>query len=208
MKEVGLDILNNYIPKPAVQIVTDIINNYKIHLIISKERSRTIGNYRHPGIYKNHRISINQNLNQYEFLITFIHELAHLLCYEQYHNKVDAHGKEWKNIYSNLLIKFTQLSIFPNDIEFCLQKTIKNPAATANGELELIQTLKKYNLNDGNTVFIEQLSENAIFKLKNKPTLFKKGPLRRKYYVCEDIKTKKKYLIHSICEVENIIVNC
>ena len=202
MKPVGFEILEKYLPQTAVSLVIDIIKNYKIHLKINQERKRTIGNYRHPGLYNNHRISINHNLNKYAFLITFIHEFAHLLCYEKYKNKVEPHGIEWKNIYSNLLIEFTKLPIFPPDILHCLQKTIKNPAATANGELELIKILKKYDTNNTDYVFIETIPENSLFCIKNKNIIYKKGPLRRKYFLCEDIKTNQKYLIHSICEVK------
>ena len=44
-------------------------------------------------MYNNHRISVNGNLNKYSFLITLIHELAHLLTFTQYKNRVDPHGR-------------------------------------------------------------------------------------------------------------------
>jgi SprT protein len=45
-------------------------------------RSSKLGDYRPPQRGLPHRISVNHNLNQHEFLITLIHEMAHLLCWE------------------------------------------------------------------------------------------------------------------------------
>ncbi|MGI9138821.1 MAG: SprT-like domain-containing protein, partial [Sediminibacterium sp.] len=85
-------------------------------------------------------------MNKYEFLITLLHELAHLLCFEQYRNRVEAHGKEWKTIYGSLLAAFIKLDVFPEDINKALKKTLLNPAATANGETKLLLVLRKYNI--------------------------------------------------------------
>ena len=76
-----------------------------------------LGDYRNAVNGKNHRVTVNGNLNTYAFLITLLHELAHLLAYEQYGNRIFAHGKEWKSIYGKLLHDFLSRKIFPEDIE-------------------------------------------------------------------------------------------
>ena len=75
---------------------------------VTKKRQSVLGDYRHSAIGKNHRISINGNLNKYEFLITLLHELAHLFTFEKFANKVEPHGKEWKHFYGSLLADFLQ----------------------------------------------------------------------------------------------------
>ena len=45
------------------------------------------------------QITINNNLNEYGFLITALHEFAHLLVYEKYKNKVHPQGSEWKKLF-------------------------------------------------------------------------------------------------------------
>jgi predicted SprT family Zn-dependent metalloprotease len=74
---------------------------------------------------KNHRISVNGNLNKFSFLITLLHELAHLLAFENYGNRIQAHGKEWKFVYSNLLKDFIDKKIFPPDVESALKNLYK-----------------------------------------------------------------------------------
>ena len=150
---------------------------------------------------KNHRISINGNLNQFEFLITLLHELAHLLTFEKFSNKVEPHGKEWKTIYSALLIDFVQQQIFPPDIVKALQKSIINPAATANGETELLMVLRNYNQKKREGYFhIADLPVGAIFQTED-GRIFKKGNKRRKRFACVEIATGHKYSISPISEV-------
>ena len=130
-----LAALSAYLPDGTFEPVVQLINQYKVHLTVTRARKSVLGDYRHAVLGANHKITVNGNLNKYEFLITLLHELAHLLCFEQYRNRVEAHGKEWKNIYSALLVSFIQLGIFPADIQKSLQKTLLNPAATANGAI-------------------------------------------------------------------------
>ncbi len=89
----------------------------------------------------NHRISVNGNLNVYSFLITLLHELAHLLTFEQHGNRVQSHGREWKNIYGQLLDQFLKNKKFPPDIEKELLQSLKNPAATSCAEDDLLRVL-------------------------------------------------------------------
>jgi len=165
-----LEALKAYLPDGAFEPVVHLINQYKVHLTVTKARKSVLGDYRHAALGANHKISVNGNLNKYEFLITLLHELAHLLCFEQFKNRVEPHGKEWKNIYSLLLSKFMSLGIFPLDIQKSLQKTLLNPAATANGETALLLVLRKYDAvkKEGHT-FVAHLPEGTLFEsLKGK----------------------------------------
>ena len=107
-----LEALRQFLPEGSFDPVVQLIHQYKVHLTVTKARKSVLGDYRHPFLGANHKISVNGNLNQYEFLITLLHELAHLLCYESYKNRVEAHGQEWKSIYGNLLAQFIQMDIF------------------------------------------------------------------------------------------------
>ncbi len=95
-QEVPLKQLSNYLPPGTYEPVIAFLEKYKVHLTVSRERKSILGDYRHRTHHDNHRISVNGNLNVYAFLVTLVHELAHLLTYEEYGNKVMAHGKEWK----------------------------------------------------------------------------------------------------------------
>lgn len=202
VSEHPMQALAAYLPEGSFEKVVGYIHHYKVHLTISKQRKSVLGDYRHAGHGGNHRISINGNLNKYEFLITLLHELAHLLNFEMYRNKVEPHGKEWKTFYSQLLADFVSEHLFPADIEKALQKSIINPSATANGETELLLVLRKYDpaKNNGYQHIID-IPEGAFFQTEN-GKIFQKGAKRRKRFECVEVKTGLHYTFSPVTEIK------
>ena len=197
-----MQALANYLPNNSFEPVVQYIHHYKVHLTVTKKRKSVLGDYRHAGINGTHRISINGSLNKYEFLITLLHELAHLLTFEQFKNKVEPHGKEWKNWYSKLLVDFVNRKIFTPEIEMALQKSIINPSATANGETDLLRVLRNYDeVKKEGYQTIENLAINALFTSGN-GKIFRKGNQRRKRFECLEIKTGLTYLFSPVAEVK------
>ena len=197
-----LNALNTYLPDGAFDPLLHLINYYKVHLTVTRERKSVLGDYRHAAMGSNHKITVNGNLNKFEFLITLLHELAHLLCFEQYRNRVEAHGKEWKAIYGQLLAQFIQLQIFPEDIKKSLQKTLLNPAATANGETALLLVLRKYNpVQKEGVVTLAHVADGTLFT-ETKGRTFRKLKVRRKRIECIEIATGNIYLFSALTEVK------
>src|SRR6202008_3828238 len=176
--------LEAFVPEGSFEQVVQYLHFYKVHLTVTKARRSVLGDYRHPFQGKNHRITVNGNLNPYEFLITLLHELAHLLTYEQFGHKVEVHGPEWKKIYRQLLSDFLQLKIFPADIEKALRRSVKNPAARANGETELLLLLRSHDRDKKPGMkLIQELPAGAVFRTSDGRT-FKKGERLRKRFRC------------------------
>ena len=199
-----LEALRQFLPDGSFDPVVQLIHQYKVHLTVTKDRKSVLGDYLHPFLGANHKISVNGNLNKYEFLITLLHELAHLLCYESYKNRVEAHGQEWKAIYGNLLAQFIQMDIFPSDIKKCLLKTIKNPAATANGETQLLLVLRKYNpIQKEGIQLVAQIAEGALFEAM-KGKIFRRGKKRRIRIECVELATGHVYSFSALTEVKLI----
>ena len=84
--------LEKYIPQASVASVFQLITSYNIHLKIVNERVTRHGDYR-KLINGQHQITINSNLNKYRFLITLIHEIAHLKTFKKYGVLIKPHGK-------------------------------------------------------------------------------------------------------------------
>jgi SprT protein len=199
-----LQALKAFLPEGAFEPVLALIHQYKLHLTVTKARKSVLGDYRHPKMGANHKISVNGNLNQYEFLITLLHELGHLLCYEQYRNRVDAHGKEWKYLYGLLLADFIQRDIFPIDIKKSLKKTILNPAATANGETALLLVLRKYDVvKKEGMAFLAHLPDGALFETE-KGKRFQKIKKRRIRIECVELTTGHVYSFSGLSEVKMV----
>ncbi len=200
-KEIPIDHLEHYLPAGTSPAVTAYLHQYKVHLVIARDRKSILGDYRHRTHHRNHRISVNGSLNRFSFLLTLLHELAHLLSFEQYGNRIAAHGKEWKNIYSQLLQQFLQDKIFPPDIEREVLRSLKNPAASSCAEDGLLRVLRKYNDHDNGHRLVEDIPVQAVFRLKD-GRIFQKGEKLRKRFKCTELKTGKLYLFSPVYEVE------
>jgi hypothetical protein len=202
-KEAPIHHLQNYLPAGTYDPVLNYLQQYKVHLTIARERKSILGDYRHRTHFTNHRISVNGNLNTYSFLITLLHELAHLLTFEQFGRSIQAHGKEWKMIYSQLLDQFLKNKIFPDIIEKELLKSLKNPAASSCAEDGLLRVLRKFNKEENKFRLVEELSSRALFCIDG-GRVFQKGERLRKRYKCKEVKTGKEYLFSPVYEVELI----
>ncbi|MEN8224062.1 MAG: SprT-like domain-containing protein [Bacteroidota bacterium] len=192
-------ILEKYIPKTSVDLIYDWLQQYNIHLKVSRKRSTKLGDYRPPQNGNGHHITVNHDLNQYAFLITLVHEVAHLIIWEKHRNKVRAHGKEWKETYRELMLPFLEMEIFPQDIHDALQSYLGKSYASSGSDLKLSRTLQKYDEVQGLT--LEMLDEGSIFRLPNGRT-FAKGKLMRKRYRCVSLDNKRIYLVNPLAKVE------
>lgn len=200
-KEAPLLQLQSFLPEGCFEEVSGYLVQHKVHLTITRQRQTILGDYRHAHVDKNHRISINGNLNKYAFLITLLHELAHLFTFELYGNKVFSHGKEWKNEYSKILARFLLKKIFPADIERTLLVSIQNPAASSCGDEKLLRVLHRYDDKNEKVLLVEALPVNSLFRIKG-GRIFKKGEKLRKRYKCVEVKTGKLYLFSGMYEAE------
>lgn len=202
-KEAPIDHLQQFLPPATYDAVLHYLQFYKVHLTVARERKSILGDYRHRTHFRNHRISVNGNLNKFSFLITLLHELAHLLTFEQFGNDVLSHGREWKMIYGKLLEQFVQNKIFPPDIERELLNSLRNPAATSCAEDGLIRILRKYDDPKTHVRLVEEIPANDLFRC-NDGRVFKKGEKMRKRFKCIEIKTGKVYLFSPVYEVEAV----
>ena len=202
-KEAPLAYLDNYLPPGASEKLLEYLHCYKVHLTITRSRKSILGDYRHATPGSNHRISVNGSLNRYSFLITLIHEIGHLVTFQQYGNQVNAHGKEWKQAYRIVLEDFLKLKLFPPDIHQTLIKSLHNLPASSCSDLSLTRVLKKYDA-QGATVLVEEIEEDGFFKTGD-GKLFSRGKQVRKRIECMETKTGKMYLFSPVYEVVSVI---
>ena len=191
--------LFQYIPKEAKSLIQDLINKDNLVVKIKEERKTRHGDYRMLPNGK-HKITINSNLNPYRFLITLIHEIAHLEAYQKYGRFIKPHGKEWKTTFQHLILPFLRPEIFPNNLLPLLAKHFKNPKASSDTDTNLALALKQYD-EENDKIFIFEIKEGVTFKLYN-GRIFKKGAKRRKRYECLEISSGKLYLFNPNAEVE------
>ena len=196
-EKVPFQQLKDYIPEGSFDGVMHYLLHYKVQLTVTRARQSILGDYRHAHQGRNHRISVNGNLNKYSFLITLLHELAHLFTYERYGHRVQAHGTEWKQQFGKILVQFLDLQIFPADIAATLTKSLRNPAASSCADEQLLRVLKKYDPIVEGHFLLEQIPAESHFEIKGK-RIFRKGELVRKRFKCQEVSTGKWYLLSLI----------
>ena len=196
-----LHALRSYLPESSFEQVAYFLQHHKVHLTITQQRESILGDYRNAVNGKNHRISVNGNLNKFSFLITLLHELAHLLAFENYGNRILAHGKEWKFVYSNLLKDFINKKIFPTDVESALKESVQNPAASSCAEEGLTRVLRRYDEKKKDVYLLEEIPRGVYFKTKD-GRIFQKGEKLRKRFRCTERNTGLVYLISPLYEVK------
>jgi SprT protein len=200
-KEAPLDYLRRWVPAEAAPPILEYLNHYQVHLTITRERKSVLGDYRHATHTSNHRISVNGNLNHYSFLITLIHELAHLVTFMEYGNGVQSHGREWKKIYRKILEEFIPLSVFPADVLTALKKNLHDLPASSCADEGLMRVLRRYDADKDGLLLVEQIPDGGCFALEDK-RVFRKGKKLRKRYQCIEVATGKLYLFSPIYEVK------
>ena len=155
----------------SISRIAKWIEILQIDLKFVKPRITKLGDFRYN--YKNGlQITINNDLNPYQTLITMVHEIAHAFVYKKFGSKIKAHGKEWKEMYKALMLNFLKPNIFPSDILSCLSLHIINPSASSNSDTELVLILRKYD--DENHYNISQIDFGQKFNFSGKIFVKKK----------------------------------
>ncbi|NLN25087.1 MAG: sprT domain-containing protein [Bacteroidetes bacterium] len=195
------EILQKYVPQASVIPVFEMIKEYGVYLKIVNERVSRHGDYRRLATGQ-HQITVNGSLNPYRFLITLVHEIAHLVAFQKYGTSIKPHGLEWKRTFQHLMIPFLRPEVFPSHLLPILARHFRNPTASSDTDTHLALALKKYDPeNDKNYIF--EIPEGSLFRLYN-GRIFKKGNKKVKRYVCEEVQTGKFYLFKPHAEVELI----
>jgi hypothetical protein len=192
-------ILYKYIPEKAVPVIAEWIYEHDFKLRIKKSRSSKYGDYRPPVNGENHQITINYDMNKYAFLITLVHEIAHLTNWNKRQNRVKPHGEEWKDEYKRLMRHFMDYEIFPIDVIEALKRYMSNPAASSCSDLNLLRVLKRYD-DRQDTILLEDVKLGSTFAY-NGSRYFIKGEQVRKRFKCKELKTKRDYLFNPLTEV-------
>jgi SprT protein len=192
--------IQKFIPPAALSMALALLDARKPMLRITKPRKTKLGDFSPHGPRGTAQITVNGDLNPYQFLVTLIHEVAHLDAFKQYGRNHKPHGIEWQTIFSNLLVPFVvHPEIFPEDLAQVLRNHIAAPRASSCSDPVLYKALQRYNKQHPNKNTVESLPMGAQFVLNRK--LFEKGPRARLRYKCVEVTSGKFFMVHPLAEV-------
>jgi SprT protein len=172
-------------PKETLHWIYLKVREEKIFLKIVKPRKRRLGDYFYNAEDREHRISLNNNLGEDFFLLTFIHELAHKKTFDRHGRKVLPHGKEWKKCFKKLLEEGLKITSDAKTVNL-LKTHFKKPMASVRIKDESYQGLTAADLKFNDKFQIKGSSITYIIKEK-----------RRTRFNCISTANNKDYVISS-----------
>lgn len=197
------DVLSKKLPLKVVDYCVELWAKEPFYFKITVARKSKLGDFRYREDRKVQVITINSDLNSYQFLLTYIHEVAHLHAFIRYGPRIQAHGIEWKSTFQQLMQPVLSDKYLPIDLLIPLRKHMINPKASSSTDLFLAKELSKYDLQEGEKLFfLSDVRPGEIFELKGRR--FEKGETRRTRVLCREVSSGKKYLIAQLAKVKMI----
>lgn len=197
-------ILLKYLPEHSVSTIVQWLQEMNVQLKISRKRNTKLGDYRPPFRHHYHRISVNHDLNPFHFLLTLIHEFAHVKTWTKYKNHVRPHGKEWKTEFIDLMKPFLNEDIFPKALLPHVVKYMSNPTSSTSNN-DLLRHLRNYDPVN-NSAILADLPDHSYFSIPN-GLVFQKLEKIRIRYKCKRIDNHRIYLINPMIYVDRVDKN-
>lgn len=197
--------LKQFLPPDSVELACSMLREYPHHLEITPPRSTKLGDFTADPRGKRHVLTVNGNLNQYAFLITLMHELAHLVCYLHHKDDVRPHGQEWKSYFKQTLGPFLRRGVFPEDIAKAISSYLSNPSASTCSDIPLSKTLARYDRNSHPDVkLLDDIPTHSKFVYGRDRRVFIKGERLRTRYRCFEEGTRYEYLFSPLVKIKHL----
>jgi hypothetical protein len=197
----SINTIEPFVPPTSVTLLSKYLRQWEVNLVITRKRVTKHGDFRalHEG---GHQITVNEMPNPYRFLITTLHEIAHLVAYKNFGRTIKPHGKEWKITYKKIMLPFLTPNIFPEALLEILQSHFRNPKASSDADFKLVMALNKFDpVNEKKYIF--ELERGEVFEIHN-GRRFIRGKKRVKRYECREVDTRRMYLFSPHAQVIKI----
>jgi hypothetical protein len=188
---------HKYIPEKAIPFIQFLVDSHHFTLKIVNQRQTKHGDFRKlpNGRFQ---ITVNNNLNPYQFLLTLVHEIAHHVTHQKF-GMVQAHGKEWKTVFQHLMLPFLRPDIYPKEMLPFLANYLKNPKASTDADANLSLILRG-NMAEKGKKFMFEIPLGSFFEFKN--TIYKRGNKKRTRFECLNMSNHKIYLFNQNVEIK------
>lgn len=197
--------LRPFLPEAALELACEMLRKHPHHLEITPPRASKLGDFTPDPRHGRHVLTVNGNLNSYAFLITLMHELAHLICYVNHRDRVKPHGQEWKSYFKQTLGPFLRRNVFPDDVAHAIGAYLTNPGASTCTDINLSKTLARYDKTSHPDIkLLDDIPMHARFVYGRDHRVFVKGERLRTRYRCIEEKTKYEYLFSPLVKIKHL----
>ncbi|MGB3585756.1 MAG: SprT-like domain-containing protein, partial [Tunicatimonas sp.] len=136
--------------------------------------------------------SVNRTLPAEAFLLTYLHEVAHLMAFQRHGFRIRPHGAEWKSCFRQLLQPVLTEPMVPEEVRIPLQRYAQNPKATVHADATLLRALLREQSTNGQ-IPLSSVAEQQPFVFQGRK--FLKERVRRTRALCREVTSGKKYTI-------------
>ncbi|NQZ76457.1 MAG: SprT-like domain-containing protein [Ekhidna sp.] len=191
-------VFEKFVPLAAVDYCVKLYEQFGFEFKVKKARQTKLGDYRFNPKTNKHTITVNNDLNEYAFLVTYLHEVAHLIAFKQYGRRIAPHGKEWKKAFIDVSVPMLTEKVFHRSVLKALNKYFRNPGASSCSDPALHQILKQFD-QPSEKILLKQIAIGETFQFNQKS--YVKLETKRTRSVCTETISKRKYLISDVAEV-------
>lgn len=191
--------LLEHLPENSLELLVTWLEQFHVSLRITKKRTSKMGDYRPPLKKSFHRISVNGDLHPLAFLVTLVHELAHLIIWESYGRKVRPHGEEWKKQFRSMLNEVFETGVFPDGEGEIVLRFIHGRISYRTFNIQFEKRMHALAPGDQGAM-LSELPVNSIFSIHNGRRFVKLEKLRTRYR-CREVKTGRVYFISGLAKV-------
>lgn len=192
-------ILEQKVPPVALDYCVRLWEQHPFHFKLRRKRVTKLGDYRYDPRNQSHTITINHDLNPYQFLITYVHEVAHRVVHKP-GSRQKPHGPQWKAKFRGLMLPLLDPAVFPEDVLRAVARHMRNPKASTAGDPALVRLLAQYDPEGSNLPTLAEVAVGGEFMFRERA--FKKLEKKRTRALCLDLSNQKKYLIPELAEVK------
>jgi len=193
-------VLEKHVPPGALPYCLQLWEAYPFNFILRKSRVSKLGDFScRPG--REPRITVNADSHPFVFLITFVHEVAHLHVHREHGWKVAPHGKEWKLTFQKLFEPLLRIGVFPDELAQALRHHLRNPKASSFADAALTHALRQFDPRSESTIVLRDIPEGSTFHIRGR--WFEKGKMQRTRVRCRELSSRRIYLIGADTLIRN-----
>ncbi len=194
-------LLQNRVPDVALPYCLQLWADSPFQFKLRKARQTKVGDFScRPGATP--QITVNEDLHPFVFLITYIHEVAHLHVHKTFGSRVEAHGSEWKKRFQLLLEPVMHEGVFPPRLLEGLRVHMADPMASTFSDPVITRLLRSYDARASQLTLLSEIPEGSVFSLNGR--WFRKGKIRRTRVLCKDMHSRRSYLVPVDAPVQNV----